>query len=231
MLLRAIGSDAHILDVLPTMWPPALALFKQAVASPAAVIKGTLEHFIEGAARGEAHCADLLVWRLLSAAFTAKASATRNHAAKFFPAGGICAADSITAEDRERLSGMLITSTASSLLGARSMSELGQAAVTFAQASSLATPTAPRPRCASAQAARRSKSSAQEGAAGSQGEHAAEAHSSWLGAAGDAPGQALREARKARCESNRARAHRRAAACRALLRCEADVCGGHAELG
>eukprot|EP00965_Chrysotila_dentata_P018070 600360-Pleurochrysis_carterae.AAC.1 len=36
MLLRAIGSDAHILDVLPTMWLTALAFFQQAAASPAA---------------------------------------------------------------------------------------------------------------------------------------------------------------------------------------------------
>eukprot|EP00965_Chrysotila_dentata_P015088 499062-Pleurochrysis_carterae.AAC.1 len=44
MWLRAIGSDAHILDVLlPTMWPTALCLFQQAAASPAAVIDDTLE--------------------------------------------------------------------------------------------------------------------------------------------------------------------------------------------
>eukprot|EP00965_Chrysotila_dentata_P066324 2195842-Pleurochrysis_carterae.AAC.1 len=43
MLLRVIGSDAHILDVLPTMWPTALAFLEQAAASPAAVIDGTLE--------------------------------------------------------------------------------------------------------------------------------------------------------------------------------------------
>eukprot|EP00965_Chrysotila_dentata_P028818 958065-Pleurochrysis_carterae.AAC.1 len=38
------------------------------------------------------------------------AAATRNHAAEF-PPGGICAAESITVEDRERLSGMPMTST------------------------------------------------------------------------------------------------------------------------
>eukprot|EP00965_Chrysotila_dentata_P070074 2314699-Pleurochrysis_carterae.AAC.1 len=48
MLLRAIGSDAHMLDVLPTMWPTALAFFYQAVASPAAVIDGTLELIVDG---------------------------------------------------------------------------------------------------------------------------------------------------------------------------------------
>eukprot|EP00965_Chrysotila_dentata_P022194 734297-Pleurochrysis_carterae.AAC.20 len=33
MLLRAIGSDAHILDVLPTKWPTTLAFFEKATAS------------------------------------------------------------------------------------------------------------------------------------------------------------------------------------------------------
>eukprot|EP00965_Chrysotila_dentata_P203402 6181690-Pleurochrysis_carterae.AAC.1 len=36
MLLRAIGSDAHILDVLLTMWPTSLAFFEQVAALPAA---------------------------------------------------------------------------------------------------------------------------------------------------------------------------------------------------
>eukprot|EP00965_Chrysotila_dentata_P060759 2013268-Pleurochrysis_carterae.AAC.1 len=48
ILLRAIGSDAHILDVLPTMWPTALAFFQQAAALPAAVIDGTLELIVDG---------------------------------------------------------------------------------------------------------------------------------------------------------------------------------------
>eukprot|EP00965_Chrysotila_dentata_P096870 3201570-Pleurochrysis_carterae.AAC.1 len=56
------------------------------------------------------------------------------------------------------------------------------------------------------------EAAAQEGAAGPQGEHVGEAHSSWLGAAGEAQGQARRKARKARCEGHRARSHRRAAA-------------------
>eukprot|EP00965_Chrysotila_dentata_P152113 5026227-Pleurochrysis_carterae.AAC.1 len=38
------------------------------------------------------------------------AAATRNHAAEFL-AGGVCAAESITAKDRQRLSGMPMTST------------------------------------------------------------------------------------------------------------------------
>eukprot|EP00965_Chrysotila_dentata_P164917 5445388-Pleurochrysis_carterae.AAC.1 len=52
MLLRVIGSDEHILDVLPTMWPTVLAFFEQAATSPAAVIDGTLELIVEGV-RGE----------------------------------------------------------------------------------------------------------------------------------------------------------------------------------
>eukprot|EP00965_Chrysotila_dentata_P215145 6188588-Pleurochrysis_carterae.AAC.2 len=69
---------------------------------------------------------------------------------------------------------------------------------------------------------------AQEGAAWPDGDHAGEAHSSGLGAAGDSQGQARREARKARSEGHRARAYRRATACRALLRPEADGRGGPA---
>eukprot|EP00965_Chrysotila_dentata_P122973 4064717-Pleurochrysis_carterae.AAC.1 len=48
MLLCAIGSDAHILNVLPTMWPTALAFFQQAAASPTAVIDGMLELIVDG---------------------------------------------------------------------------------------------------------------------------------------------------------------------------------------
>eukprot|EP00965_Chrysotila_dentata_P021351 706772-Pleurochrysis_carterae.AAC.1 len=99
MLLRAIGSDAHIVDVLATMWPKALAFFEHAAASPAAVVDCSLELIVEGvreeklpararrAALDMAHIRTLaagssLVGRLLSAAFTAMAAATRNHAAE-----------------------------------------------------------------------------------------------------------------------------------------------------
>eukprot|EP00965_Chrysotila_dentata_P016235 537248-Pleurochrysis_carterae.AAC.1 len=112
MLLRAIGSDAHILDVLQTMWPMALAFFEQAAASPAAVIDGTLELFVESVreekltARArrtaldmarirELAAGDAAVERLVSAAFFAMPTATRNHAAEFL-LGGICAAEQIT---------------------------------------------------------------------------------------------------------------------------------------
>eukprot|EP00965_Chrysotila_dentata_P118120 3904085-Pleurochrysis_carterae.AAC.1 len=49
------------------------------------------------------------------------AAATRNHAAEFLP-GGVCAAESITDEDRERLSCMPMTST-----GAERLFALGRA--------------------------------------------------------------------------------------------------------
>eukprot|EP00965_Chrysotila_dentata_P231956 6198671-Pleurochrysis_carterae.AAC.1 len=59
---------------------------------------------------------DAGVERLVSAAFSATlAAATRNHAAKFLP-GGICAADQITSELRERRSGMPMTSTGAEYL-------------------------------------------------------------------------------------------------------------------
>eukprot|EP00965_Chrysotila_dentata_P165248 5456414-Pleurochrysis_carterae.AAC.2 len=64
---------------------------------------------------------DATVERLVTAAFSAMASATRNHAAEFLP-GGICAAEQITPELRERLNGMPITST-----GAERLITLGRA--------------------------------------------------------------------------------------------------------
>eukprot|EP00965_Chrysotila_dentata_P036766 1223712-Pleurochrysis_carterae.AAC.1 len=94
------------------MWPTAPALFEQAAASAAAVIHGTLELIVEGvreeklttrARRAaldmtrirELAAGDATVERLVSAAFSAMAAATRNHAAEFLP-GGICAAEQIT---------------------------------------------------------------------------------------------------------------------------------------
>eukprot|EP00965_Chrysotila_dentata_P059856 1985199-Pleurochrysis_carterae.AAC.1 len=63
----------------------------------------------------EVAAGDLLGGRLLSSAFTAMAAATRKHAAEFLP-GGICAAESITAEECDRLSGMPMTSTGTECL-------------------------------------------------------------------------------------------------------------------
>eukprot|EP00965_Chrysotila_dentata_P016668 553258-Pleurochrysis_carterae.AAC.1 len=49
MLLRATRSNAHILDVLPTMWTTTVAFFDQAAAaSPAAVIDVTHEIIVDG---------------------------------------------------------------------------------------------------------------------------------------------------------------------------------------
>eukprot|EP00965_Chrysotila_dentata_P086261 2846173-Pleurochrysis_carterae.AAC.1 len=87
------------------MRPTAFAFFEQAAASPAAVIDGTLELIVEGLAAGDA-----AVERLVSAAFSVMAAATRDHAAEFLP-GGICAAEQSTPRLRERLSGMPMTST------------------------------------------------------------------------------------------------------------------------
>eukprot|EP00965_Chrysotila_dentata_P003909 127728-Pleurochrysis_carterae.AAC.1 len=64
---------------------------------------------------------DAAVERLVSAAFSAMAAATRNHEAEFMPRG-ICAAKQITPELRERLSGMPKTST-----GAERLFALGRA--------------------------------------------------------------------------------------------------------
>eukprot|EP00965_Chrysotila_dentata_P238473 6202517-Pleurochrysis_carterae.AAC.1 len=48
MPLRMIGSDAHIHDVLQTMWLTARAFFEQATALPEGVIDETLELVVEG---------------------------------------------------------------------------------------------------------------------------------------------------------------------------------------
>ena len=47
-LLRSIGGDDHILDVLPKMWLATLAFFEKAAESPGEVVDGTLVLKIEG---------------------------------------------------------------------------------------------------------------------------------------------------------------------------------------
>eukprot|EP00965_Chrysotila_dentata_P263418 6214827-Pleurochrysis_carterae.AAC.7 len=102
MLLRAIDSDLqHILDTK-------LEFFEKAAASPSAVIDGALELTIEGgreekptararratfdiACIRERAAGDLIVERLLSAAFSPMATSTRKRAAKFL-LGALCAA-------------------------------------------------------------------------------------------------------------------------------------------
>ena len=139
-LLRSIGSDEHILDVLPTMWPQALAFFREAAASPATVLGGSLQLLLscdreakltERAKRGALDIALVrkqvaeehteLVCKMLTAAFSAMADSTANHASEFLP-GGLFAADVITEADRERLGGCPMTST-----GAERMFALGRA--------------------------------------------------------------------------------------------------------
>eukprot|EP00965_Chrysotila_dentata_P054778 1819333-Pleurochrysis_carterae.AAC.2 len=58
-------------------------------------------------------------------------AATRNHAAEFLP-GGICATEQISPELRERLSGMLMTST-----GAERLFALGRVAYRFYRTAAL----------------------------------------------------------------------------------------------
>ena len=72
-LLRSIGSDAHILDVLPKMWPAALAFFDKAAASPASVIDDSLRLQLDDApapkvtARSQRAAADMARIRLAAA--------------------------------------------------------------------------------------------------------------------------------------------------------------------
>ena len=127
MHLRCIGSDAHILDVLPQMWPKTLAWFEEMAADPQGVINGSSPLVMEGVREAKATARskraeldmvrirrlianDQLVIRMLQAAYAAMAKATRNHAAEFLP-GGSCAADQVTPELRKRLSGCPMTST------------------------------------------------------------------------------------------------------------------------
>lgn len=127
VLLSAIGTDEHILDVLPKMWPAALDFFERGAASPSQVVDGSLRLTIEEArdpkdtprARRAAidmqrirrlAAGDALVERMVAAALTAMAKETRNHASEFLP-GGICAADKVTADLRKRLNGCPMTST------------------------------------------------------------------------------------------------------------------------
>jgi hypothetical protein len=124
-LLRCIGSDDHILDVLPRMWPATLAFFEAAAAAPETIIEGSLELKLDVrdakvTPRSRRAATDMqrirrlaigdtLVARMLAAAFTAMAAATRNHASEWLP-GGDFALDKVTPEMRVRLAGMPITS-------------------------------------------------------------------------------------------------------------------------
>lgn len=127
VLLRCIGSDDHILDVLPKMWTRSLDFFERAALSPQLVVEGSLTLIIEGVReakhtpRAQRAAIDMqrirrlsadntLVERMVAAAFAAMAAATRNHASEFLE-GGVCASENITPELRERLNGCPMTST------------------------------------------------------------------------------------------------------------------------
>lgn len=123
-MIRAVkpSAEKHVLDVLPRVWPTAHTFFKQAAASPAAIIDGSLymELGIElpvtratpsqgsRAARHEIDMerirrkavGDPIVEQLLSAAFEAMAKATANHAAEWLPAGLVATDGSITTEGK-----------------------------------------------------------------------------------------------------------------------------------
>ena len=125
-LLRRIGSEEHILDVLPGMWETTLAFFEAAAANPRSLIDGSLKLELGGSEPKvtprslraavdldrirAASKGDTLIENMLSKAFSAMAAGVRNHASDFLP-GGLFARDQHTAEMRERLSGMPMTST------------------------------------------------------------------------------------------------------------------------
>ena len=131
-LLRAVkpSAEKHTLDVLPVVWPAALAFFKAAAASPASVVDGSQRLNLgdaptastaSQATRGERARVDMerirgkaegdpLVERLLVAAFDAMAGATENHAAEWLP-GGKLAADKITPALRAKYDALPTTST------------------------------------------------------------------------------------------------------------------------
>ena len=133
-LLRAIKPtpDKHTLDVLPVVWPKAVAFFKAAAASPASVIEGSLKLDLGGvettpatalqATRSERARIDMvriltkaigdaLVERLLTAAFTAMVSGTENHASDWLAPDGKLCTEKITPEIRERYDALPSTST------------------------------------------------------------------------------------------------------------------------
>ena len=133
-LLRAVkpSPDKHVLDVLPVVWPKAVAFFEAAAASPASVIDGSLKLDLGDAVpppatdsqarrseraridmtriRGKA-TGDELVHKLLTAAFTAMVKGTKNHASEWLGPDGKLCAEKITPELRERYDALPSTST------------------------------------------------------------------------------------------------------------------------
>ena len=117
-LLRAVkpAADKHVLDVLPKVWPAALAFFHDAAERPRGLVEGDLKidlgvHAaaapvagpsqerrsaraaydmlrIRAAAKG-----DVLVERLLAAACRKMVEETENHASEWLPGGKLCSAN------------------------------------------------------------------------------------------------------------------------------------------
>ena len=128
--LRSVKPEdtAHILDVLPSFWPRALSFFEEAAQSPETVASGELCLLPIEAARQQKETPrsaraeidmqriraaakdDPLVARMLTAAFTAMAAGTRNHASEFLPGGRLCS-EKVTPELRKAFDGCQTTST------------------------------------------------------------------------------------------------------------------------
>ena len=138
-LLRAVkpSADKHTLDVLPVLWPKAVEFFRDAASRPRGMIDGLLRmdtgdsaaaatHTEAQMRRSERAAVDMkriretiqgdqqmgdLVDRLFSAACTAMAAATENHASEWLgPDGKLCAAK-ITPELRAKYDALPTTST------------------------------------------------------------------------------------------------------------------------
>lgn len=112
-------AEAHVLDVLPRVWPAVHAFFESAAAAPEGIVDGSLKLELPGAPappapttasqarRSDRHRADMTrirakaagdatVTRLLAAAFSAMAKGVANHAAEWLPAGLVATDGSTT---------------------------------------------------------------------------------------------------------------------------------------
>ena len=134
-LLRAVkpAADKHVLDVLPQVWPAALAFFRDAAARPRGLVEGDLKidlgaHAAAAPAAGPsmqrrgaraaldmqriraAAKGDELVERLLAAACRKMVEETKNHASEWLPGGKLCSAN-LTPDLRARYDALVSTST------------------------------------------------------------------------------------------------------------------------
>lgn len=126
-LLPAIkpSADKHVLDVLPELWPRALAFVRAASADPSSVVDGSLAMDLGSASaasgatttpgavatRTQRSRLDMarirrkssgceVVQKLLAAAFDAMGKAIANHAAEWLPAGELKTDGSLTEEGK-----------------------------------------------------------------------------------------------------------------------------------